>query len=54
LNYLTYRAPTRLVVVIWINGGDPPYFGGGLRDGIISAVNAFMRPPDGYKRDANR
>src|SRR5208283_4283006 len=43
LNAVTYRWPTRPVVVICIDGGDPAYFARGLRDGIIPTVDRFMR-----------
>jgi len=43
LNNVTYRWPTRPVVVICIDGGDPAYFERGLRDRIIPTVDRFMR-----------
>jgi len=43
LNEITYRWPTRPVVVICIDGGDPAYFERGLQDGIIPTVERFMR-----------
>ena len=43
LNDITYRWPTRPVVVICIDGGDPAYFEHGLKDGIIPTVGRFMR-----------
>jgi phosphonoacetate hydrolase len=43
LNHVTYRWPTRPVVVICIDGGDPAYFERGLQEGIIPTVERFMR-----------
>jgi phosphonoacetate hydrolase len=43
LNAVTYRWPTRPVVVVCIDGGDPAYFERGLQDGVIPTVERFMR-----------
>jgi phosphonoacetate hydrolase len=43
LNHVSYRWPTRPVVVICIDGGDPAYLERGLRDGIVPTVDRFMR-----------
>ena len=42
LNGVTYRWPTRPVVVVCIDGGDPAYFERGVRDGIVPNVARFM------------
>ena len=42
LNGVTYRWPTRPVVVVCIDGGDPAYFEQGVRDGIVPNVARFM------------
>lgn len=43
LNGITYRWPTRPVVVVCIDGGDPAYLEQGLRDGIIPHIARFMQ-----------
>jgi phosphonoacetate hydrolase len=43
LNGVTYRWPTRPVVVVCIDGGDPAYIERGVRDGIIPNIARFMR-----------
>jgi phosphonoacetate hydrolase len=43
LNDISYRWPTRPVVVVCIDGGDPAYFQRGIDDGIIPTVERFMR-----------
>ena len=42
LNGVTYRWPSRPVVVICIDGGDPAYFDRGVKDGILPNVARFM------------
>jgi phosphonoacetate hydrolase len=42
LNGISYRWPTRPVVVVCIDGGDPAYIEQGLRDGIIPHIARFM------------
>ena len=42
LNGVTYQWPSRPVVVICIDGGDPAYFDHGLRDGVIPHTAGFM------------
>jgi phosphonoacetate hydrolase len=41
LNGVTYRWPTKPVVVVCIDGGDPAYFERGLRDGILPNIQRF-------------
>jgi phosphonoacetate hydrolase len=43
LNGVRYRWPSRPVVVVCIDGGDPAYFEQGLRDGILPTVARFMK-----------
>ncbi len=43
LNGVRYRWPSRPVVVVCIDGGDPAYFERGVRDGIIPNVVRFMK-----------
>jgi len=43
LNGVRYRWPSRPVVVVCIDGGDPAYFERGVRDGIIPNVARFMK-----------
>jgi phosphonoacetate hydrolase len=43
LNGVRYRWPSRPVVVVCIDGGDPAYFERGVRDGILPAVARFMK-----------
>jgi phosphonoacetate hydrolase len=42
LNGVTYRRPSRPVVVVCIDGGDPAYFEQGVRDGVVPNVARFM------------
>jgi phosphonoacetate hydrolase len=42
LNGTSYRWPSRPVVVVCIDGGDPAYFERGVKDGIIPHVERFM------------
>ena len=43
LNGVTYRWPSRPVVVVCIDGGDPEYFEHGLEAGIIPNIERFMK-----------
>src|SRR5262245_36242685 len=43
LNGVRYRWPSRPVVVVCIDGGDPSYFERGVRDGIVPNVARFMK-----------
>ena len=43
LNGVRYRWPSRPVVVVCIDGGDPAYFEQGVRDGIVPNVARFMK-----------
>jgi phosphonoacetate hydrolase len=43
LNGVAYRWPSRPVVVVCIDGGDPRYFERGIRDGVIPNVARFTR-----------
>jgi phosphonoacetate hydrolase len=43
LNGVRYRWPSRPVVVVCIDGGDPAYFERGIQDGIVPNVARFMR-----------
>src|SRR6266581_5744542 len=43
LNGVRYRRPTRPVVVVCIDGGDPAYFDRGVRDGVVPNVARFMK-----------
>src|SRR5437773_11996220 len=42
LNGVRYRWPSRPVVVVVIDGGDPAYFEQGIEDGILPNVARFM------------
>ena len=42
LNGVSYRWPSRPVVVVCIDGGDPAYFDQALRDGIVPRIASFM------------
>ena len=42
LNGVRYRWPSRPVVVVCIDGGDPAYFERGVKDGIVPTVARFM------------
>jgi phosphonoacetate hydrolase len=46
LNGVTYQKPSRPVVVVCIDGGDPSYIKQGISDGIIPNIERFMR--DGF------
>ncbi|MGQ4807142.1 Phosphonoacetate hydrolase [Candidatus Entotheonellaceae bacterium PAL068K] len=43
LNGVTYQWPSKPVVVVCVDGGDPAYIEQGLRDGIIPNLECFMR-----------
>src|SRR5207249_4015098 len=43
LNGVRYRRPSRPVVVVCIDGGDPAYFDRGVRDGVVPNVARFMK-----------
>ena len=43
LNGVRYRWPSRPIVVVCIDGGDPAYFEQGVRDGIVPNVARFMK-----------
>src|SRR5256884_1878330 len=43
LNGVRYRWPSRPVVVVWIDRGDPAYFDRGVRDGVVPNVARFMK-----------
>src|SRR2546430_8075767 len=43
LNSVRYRWPSRPVVVVCIDGGDPAYFVQGVRDGIVPNVARFTK-----------
>jgi len=43
LNGVGYRWPSRPVVVVCIDGGDPAYIEQGIKDGIIPNIARFMR-----------
>lgn len=43
LNGVSYRWPSRPVVVVCIDGGDPAYFAQGVRDGVVPNVARFMK-----------
>jgi len=51
LNGVRYRWPSRPVVVVCIDGGDPAYFEQGVRDGIVPNVARFMKT--GFSAVAN-
>ncbi len=51
LNGITYRWPSRPVVVVCIDGGDPAYFERGLEDGLIPNTARFMN--DGFSAIAD-
>ena len=40
---MRYRWPSRPVVVVCIDGGDPAYFDQGMKDGILPNVERFMK-----------
>src|SRR6266581_2393804 len=43
LNGVRYRRPSRPVVVVCIDGGDPAYFARGVRDGVVPNVARFTK-----------
>ena len=43
LNGVTYRWPSRPVVVVCIDGGDPRYLDQGLKDNILPNIGRFMK-----------
>ena len=51
LNGVRYRWPSRPIVVVCIDGGDPAYFEQGVRDGIVPNVARFMK--NGFSAVAN-
>jgi phosphonoacetate hydrolase len=51
LNGVTYQWPSRPVVVVCIDGGDPTYIESGLRDGVIPNIERFM--DQGFHKIAN-
>ena len=51
LNGVRYRWPSRPIVVVCIDGGDPAYFEQGVRDGIVPNVARFMK--NGFSAIAN-
>ena len=46
LNGVTYQWPSRPIVVVCIDGGDPSYFDRGLSDDILPHTEGFIR--DGF------
>lgn len=42
LNGVTYQWPSRPIVVVCIDGGDPAYFDQCLREGVIPHIQGFM------------
>ncbi len=46
LNGVTYRWPSRPVIVVCIDGGDPTYFDQCLREGVVPNIKRFM--DDGF------
>src|SRR2546426_1057472 len=43
LNGVRYRWPSRPIVVVCIDGGDPAYFACGVRDGVVPNVARFTK-----------
>lgn len=43
VNNVTYQWPSRPVVVVCIDGGDPSYLEAGMRDGIVPNLQRFIR-----------
>jgi len=43
LNGISYRWPSRPVVVVCIDGGDPAYFERGVKDGVVPNVARFIK-----------
>ena len=53
LNGVWYRWPSRPIVVVCIDGGDPAYFERGVRDGIVPNVERFMKQGFGAVAEGN-
>src|SRR5881628_643307 len=53
LNGVSYRWPSRPVVVVCIDGGDPAYFEQGVRDGIVPNVARFLQTGFGAVADGD-
>src|SRR3989442_360549 len=53
LNGVRYRRPSRPVVVVCIDGGDPAYFEQGVRDGIVPHVARFLKTGFGAVADGD-
>ena len=53
LNGVRYRWPSRPVVVVCIDGGDPAYFEQGVRDGIVPHVARFLKAGFGAVADGD-
>jgi phosphonoacetate hydrolase len=53
LNGVRYRWPSRPVVVVIIDGGDPAYIDKGVRDGVIPNVARFLRTGFGTVADGD-
>ena len=53
LNGTRYRWPSRPVVVVCIDGGDPAYFARGVADGIVPNVERFMTTGFGAVADGD-
>jgi phosphonoacetate hydrolase len=53
LNGVSYQWPSRPVVVVCIDGGDPAYFERGVRDGIVPNVARFLREGFGAVADGD-
>src|SRR3989475_11505321 len=43
LNGVRYRWPSRPIVVVCIDGGDPAYFARGVHDGVVPNVARFTK-----------
>jgi phosphonoacetate hydrolase len=53
LNGVRYRWPSRPVVVVCIDGGDPAYFAQGVRDGVVPNVARFLQTGFGAVADGD-
>jgi phosphonoacetate hydrolase len=53
LNGVRYRWPSRPVVVVCIDGGDPAYFERGVRDGVVPNVARFLEKGFGTVADGD-
>src|SRR3989442_3623708 len=53
LNGVRYRRPSRPVVVVCIDGGDPAYFERGVRDGVVPHVARFLKTGFGAVADGD-